>query len=146
VTGVAVQSFIGAWNLSPVTYLVAGTGAVSRLPRANVVSNGGTKLSRRQKLVKVQDFNCVQMRVFWCKSHYKFVLRAGAKVEERSDEIPRWRGKKCDKQLTHSIVRVIARYYSSFIANFKVKYFLISGKNDSMYGYSFRLFSYSTSN
>jgi hypothetical protein len=26
----------------------------------------GTKLSRRQKLVKVQDFNCVQMRVSGC--------------------------------------------------------------------------------
>ena len=30
---------------------------------------------------------------------------AGAKVEERSDEIPQWRDKKCDKRLTH-IVRV----------------------------------------
>jgi hypothetical protein len=35
-------SLIGATNLSPVTKLFAGTGAVSRLPRANVVSNGGT--------------------------------------------------------------------------------------------------------
>ena len=32
-----------------------------------------------------------------------FVLGAGAKVEERSDEIPPWRGKKCDKQLTHIV-------------------------------------------
>jgi hypothetical protein len=30
-----------------------GTGAVSRLPRANVVSNGGTKLSRSQKFVMI---------------------------------------------------------------------------------------------
>jgi len=37
--------------------------------------------------------------------HYGFVLGAGAKVEERSYEIPPWRGKKCDKQLTF-IVRV----------------------------------------
>ena len=36
---------IGAASLSPVTNLVAGTGAVSRY-----------KLSRSQKLVKVQDF------------------------------------------------------------------------------------------
>src|SRR4030042_2525466 len=28
--------------------------------------------------------------------HYIFVLSAGAKVEESSDEIPPWRGKKCD--------------------------------------------------
>jgi len=31
-----------------------------------------------------------------CKNHYKFVLGAGAKVEERSDEIPPGRGKKHD--------------------------------------------------
>ena len=39
-------SFIGAANLSPVTKLVAGTGAVSRY-----------KLSRSQEFVTVQDFN-----------------------------------------------------------------------------------------
>ena len=50
------------------------------------------------------------MNVSGCNNHYKFVLRAGAKVEERSDEIPPWRGKKCDnlsrdlgKQLTHIV-------------------------------------------
>jgi len=32
------------------------------------------KLSRSQKAVKVQDYNCVLMRVSGCKSHYKFVL------------------------------------------------------------------------
>jgi hypothetical protein len=36
----------------------------------------------------VQDFNYVQMRVSGCKNHYEVVLGAGAKVEERSDEIP----------------------------------------------------------
>jgi hypothetical protein len=41
---------------------------------------------------------------------YKFVLGAGVKVEERSDEIPPWRGKKCDKQLTF-IVRVRFRVF-----------------------------------
>jgi len=85
-------SFIGTANISPVTKLVAGTGAVSRY-----------KLSRSQKLVKVQDFNCVQMRVSGCNSHYKFVLSAGAKVEERSDEIPPWRGKKCDKPINYTV-------------------------------------------
>ena len=39
-------SLIGAANLSPVTKLVAGTGAVSRY-----------KLSRSQKSVKVQELN-----------------------------------------------------------------------------------------
>jgi len=45
------------------------------------------------------------MRVSGCNGYYKFVLGAGAKVEERSDETPPWRGKNRDKQLTH-IVRV----------------------------------------
>jgi hypothetical protein len=45
------------------------------------------------------------MRVSGFSSHYEFVLDAGAKVEERSDETPPWRGKNRDKQLTH-IVRV----------------------------------------
>jgi hypothetical protein len=41
-------SLVGAANLSPVTKLVAGTGAVSRY-----------KLSRSQKVITVQDSNCV---------------------------------------------------------------------------------------
>jgi len=61
-------SLIGAANLSPVTKLVAGTGAVSRY-----------KLSRSQKIITVQDLNYGQMRVSGCKNHYKIVLRAGAK-------------------------------------------------------------------
>jgi hypothetical protein len=56
----------------------------------------------------VQDFNCGQMRVSGCKNHHKFVLGSGVKVEERSDEIPRWRGKKCDKPINYT-VRVICR-------------------------------------
>jgi len=61
-------SLIGARNLSPVTKLGTGTGAVSRY-----------KLSRRQKFIRVQDLNCVQMRVSGCNNYYKFVLGAGAK-------------------------------------------------------------------
>jgi len=61
---------IGAANLSPVTKLVAGTGAVSRY-----------KLSRSQKSVTVQDFNCVLMSVSGCNNHYKSVLGAGAKAK-----------------------------------------------------------------
>ena len=93
----------------------------------------GYKLSRSQKSVKVQDFNWEQMRVSGCSNHYKFVLCAGAKVEERSDEIPPWRGKKCDnlsrdlgKQLTH-IVRVsnsvlfTERFSNSIIAEIDSK-------------------------
>ena len=80
-------SLIGAYRLSRYRILIAGTGAVSRY-----------KLSRSQKFITVQDFSCVQMRTLptvaersWvsgCKNHYKFVLSAGAKVEERSDETP----------------------------------------------------------
>jgi hypothetical protein len=43
---------IGAGKLSRYRIIIAGTGAVSRY-----------KLSRSQKPVKVQDLNCVQMRV-----------------------------------------------------------------------------------
>jgi len=60
------------------------------------------------EFVMMQEFYCVQMRVSGCNGHYEFVLGAGAKVEERSDEIPPWRGKNRDKQLTF-IVRVIRR-------------------------------------
>ena len=70
-------SLIGAANLSPVTNLVAGTGAVSRY-----------NLSRSQKFVKVQDFNCGQMRVSGCKNHYKFVLRAGVKAKSMTNNLP----------------------------------------------------------
>ncbi|MCU0471911.1 MAG: hypothetical protein MUC93_00925 [Bacteroidales bacterium] len=63
-------SLIGAANLSPVTKFVAGTGPLA----------GGSryKLSRSQKFVKVQDFNCGQMRISWCNGHYEFIKGAGA--------------------------------------------------------------------
>ena len=70
-------SLIGAANLSPVTNLVAGTGAVSRY-----------KLSRSQKSVKVQDFNCGQMRVSGCNNHYKFVLRCRSKAKTVTNNLP----------------------------------------------------------
>jgi hypothetical protein len=54
-----------------------GTGAVSRY-----------KLSRSQKFVKVQDFNCVQMRVSWCNGHYEFALVAGAKAKTMTNNLP----------------------------------------------------------
>jgi len=60
-------SFIGAANLSPVTNLVVGTGAVSRY-----------RLSRSQKTVTMQDLNCGQMSVSGYMNHYKFVLGAEA--------------------------------------------------------------------
>ena len=69
--------FIGAANLSPVTKLVAGTCAVSRY-----------KLSRNQKSVKVQDFNCGQMRVSRCNSHYKTVQGARAKAKSVTSNLP----------------------------------------------------------
>jgi hypothetical protein len=70
-------SMIGAANLSPVTNLVGGTGAVSRY-----------NLSRSQKFVKVQEFNCGQMRVSGCNGHYKFVLSAGVKAKSVTNNLP----------------------------------------------------------
>ena len=70
-------SLIGAGKLSRYRIFVRGTGAVSRY-----------KLSRSQKFVTVQDFNCVQMRVSGCKYHYKFVLGAGAKAKTVTNNLP----------------------------------------------------------
>ena|SRR4030043_347353 len=70
-------SLIGAANLSPVTKLVVGTGAVSRY-----------KLSRSQKFVKVQDFNCGQMRVSGCNGHYEFIFGAVAKAKTVTNNLP----------------------------------------------------------
>ena len=70
-------SLIGAANLSPDTKVVAGTGAVSRY-----------KLSRSQKFITVQDFNCGLMRVSGCRNHYKFVLGAGAKAKSVTNNLP----------------------------------------------------------
>jgi len=83
---------IGAANLSPVTMLVAGTGAVSRY-----------NLSRSQKSVTVQDLNCGQMRALPAVASAK----AGVRVQEPLQICLecRSKSKKCDKQLTH-IVRV----------------------------------------
>jgi len=68
---------IGTTSLSPVTKLVAGTGAASRW-----------KLSRSQKFITTQDLNCEQMRVSGCKNHYKFVLGAGAKAKTVTNNLP----------------------------------------------------------
>jgi hypothetical protein len=70
-------SLIGAAKLSPVTNLVVGTGAVSRY-----------NLSRSQKLVTVQKFNCVQMRVSGCNGYYEFVLGVGAKAKTVTNNLP----------------------------------------------------------
>ena len=70
-------SLIGAANLSPVTKLVAGTGAVSRY-----------KLSRSQKFIKVQNFNYEQVRMSGCNGHYEFVLGAGAKAKSVTNNLP----------------------------------------------------------
>jgi hypothetical protein len=70
-------SLIGAVKLSRYRMFVRGTGAVSRY-----------KLSRSQKSVMVQDFNCGQMRVSGCKNHYKFVLGAGAKAKSVTNNLP----------------------------------------------------------
>jgi len=70
-------SLIGAANLSPVTKLIAGTGAVSRY-----------NLSRSQKFVKLQDFNCGQMSVSGCNGYYKAVLSAVVKAKSVTNNLP----------------------------------------------------------
>jgi len=70
-------SLVGAANLSPVTKLVTGTGAVSRY-----------KLSRKQLFITLQDFNCGLMRVSGCNGYYKFVLSAGAKAKSVTNNLP----------------------------------------------------------
>jgi hypothetical protein len=54
-----------------------GTGAVSRY-----------NVDRSQKFVKLQDFNCGQMRVSGCNDHYKSVLGAGAKAKSVTSNLP----------------------------------------------------------
>ena len=68
---------MGAGKLSRYRIFVGGTGAVSRY-----------NLSRSQKIVMVQDFDCGQMRVSGCKNHYEFVLGAGAKAKTVTNNLP----------------------------------------------------------
>jgi hypothetical protein len=80
-------SLIEATNLSPVTKLIAGTGAVSRY-----------NLSRSQKTVTMQDLSCGQMRALpnvaqrsWvsgCNGHYEFVLGAEVKAKSVTNYLP----------------------------------------------------------
>ena len=65
--------------------LKKGTGAVSRY-----------KFDRRQKIVMVQNFDCVQLRVSGCRVDYRTPVSGSESC------------KKHDKQLTF-IVRVICR-------------------------------------
>jgi len=46
------------------------------------------KLSRSQKFVKEQNFNCGQMRGSRCNGHYEFVLGAGAKAKSVTNNLP----------------------------------------------------------
>ena len=62
---------IGAANLSPVTNLVAGTGAVSRY-------KARSKPENCQDILKLYG---VQMRVSGCKNHNKIIMGAGAKAK-----------------------------------------------------------------
>jgi len=72
-----VTSLIGAANLSLVTKLVGSIGAVSRY-----------NLTRSQKFIMVQDYNCGQMNVSGSNNHYKFVLSAGAKAKTVTNNLP----------------------------------------------------------
>ena len=70
-------SLIGAGKLSRYRIFVRGTGAVSWY-----------KLSRSQKSVTVQDFNCEQMSVSGYINHYKAVLGVGAKAKTVTNNLP----------------------------------------------------------
>jgi hypothetical protein len=54
-----------------------GTGAVSRY-----------KFDRSQKFIKVQNFNCEQMRESGFVTSYKAVLGAGAKAKTVTNNLP----------------------------------------------------------
>jgi len=54
-----------------------GTGAVSRY-----------NLSRSQKFVMVQEYNCGQMRVSGFSSYYEFVLVAETKAKTVTNNLP----------------------------------------------------------
>jgi hypothetical protein len=69
--------FIGASKLSRYRIFFESTGAVSRY-----------NLSRSQKFIKVQNFNCVQMRVSRCNGHYEFILGAVAKAKSVTNNLP----------------------------------------------------------
>ena len=108
VFAVMVQSFIEHYACRG-TSLISGTD-LSRCNKCYKMGTGAVsryKLSRSQKSVTVQDFNCVQMRALTAVASAK----AGVRVQ-RPLQIClgcRSKSKNCDKQLTH-IVRVIKRY------------------------------------
>jgi hypothetical protein len=66
-----------AANLSTVTKLMVGIGAVSR-----------SKLSRNQKFIKMLDFYCGQIRMSGCNGHNKSVLGARAKAKSVTNNFP----------------------------------------------------------
>jgi hypothetical protein len=77
ITSVAVQGLSEPVNYHGTGYLLGALAQRSRY-----------KLSRSQKFVMVKDFICVQMRESWCKSHYRFVLGAGAKAKSVTNNLP----------------------------------------------------------
>lgn len=76
-TSVAVQVFSEPVNYHGIGFLLR---ALAQRSRYNVY--------RSQKFVKVQDFDCEQMSVSWCKGHYKFILSAGAKAKSVTNNLP----------------------------------------------------------
>jgi len=49
---------------------------------------GRRKFDQSQKIVMVQDFNCVQMRVSGFNSNNEIVLHAGAKAKTVTSNLP----------------------------------------------------------
>lgn len=75
---VAVQCFKVTENCSRCRNLINGHWR----------SESGIKLSRSQKFVKVQDFNCMQLWVSGYNNHYEFVLGAEAKAKTVTNNLP----------------------------------------------------------
>jgi len=70
-------SLIRAGKLSRCRIFVVCTGAVSR-----------NKLSRSQKFITTQNFNCGQMCVSGCWNYYKAVLSAGVNAKTVTNNLP----------------------------------------------------------
>ena len=77
ITRVAVQTFKATEKLSWYCYFINSTGAVSRY-----------NLSRSQKLVKVQKFDCEYWREVQVPRSAGIVLVAGAKAKTMTNNLP----------------------------------------------------------
>jgi hypothetical protein len=79
VFAVMVQILLGDGAVAVQIYLRPLLSHGAEIWSKTVAQRSRYKLSRRQKFITVQDFNCVQMRVSGCMIYNKSVKVAGAK-------------------------------------------------------------------